>query len=133
MSETGERMVFTVNGRERDVVASPARPLLDVLREDLGLTGTKEGCSVGVCGACSVLVDGQLMSSCLVPLGMVSERDVTTVEGLAAEDGSLSAVQQSFLECGGSSAASARPARWWPPPRCSRSAPHRPPSRSASG
>ena len=101
MSETGERMVFTVNGRERDVVTSPARPLLDVLREDLGLTGTKEGCSVGVCGACSVLVDGRLMSSCLVPFGMVSGREVTTVEGLAADDGSLSPVQQSFLECGG--------------------------------
>lgn len=101
MSGTVERVAFTVNGRQCDVVTSPARPLLDVLREDLELTGTKEGCSVGVCGACSVLVDGTLMSSCLVPLGMVTGREVTTVEGLAGQDGTLSPVQQSFLTCGG--------------------------------
>ena len=54
---------FTVNGHVRSVQTSPARPVLDVLRDDLGLTGTKEGCSVGVCGACSILVDGRLMSA----------------------------------------------------------------------
>jgi len=75
--------------------------VLDVLREDLELTGTKEGCGVGVCGACSILLDGRLMSACLVPVGMVAGREVTTVEGLATEDGELSAVQQAFLECGG--------------------------------
>lgn len=93
--------MLTVNGREREIVTSPARPVLDVLRQDLGLTGTKEGCSVGVCGACSVLVDGRLMSACLVPVGMVAGREITTVEGLPDEDGRLSPVQQAFLRCGG--------------------------------
>lgn len=101
MSETEERIVFTVNGVVREVVTAPARPVLDVLRQDLALTGTKEGCSVGVCGACSVLVDGRLMSACLVPVGMVAGSELTTVEGLADEGGELSCVQQAFLECGG--------------------------------
>jgi carbon-monoxide dehydrogenase small subunit len=92
---------ITVNGEVRELDTAPARPLLDVLREDLGLTGSKEGCGVGVCGACSVLVDGRLMSSCLVPAGMVDGREVTTVEGLAGEDGELTPVQRAFLECGG--------------------------------
>jgi carbon-monoxide dehydrogenase small subunit len=92
---------FTVNGQPRAVATPPARPVLDVLREDLGLTGTKEGCSVGVCGACSILVDGKLMSACLLPVGMVAGSEVTTVEGLAGDDGRLSPVQQAFLECGG--------------------------------
>ena len=96
-----ERIDFRVNGKDRAVDTPPARPVLDVLREDLGLTGTKEGCSVGVCGACSVLVDGRLMSACLLPVGAVAGREVTTVEGLAGEDGALSPVQQAFLECGG--------------------------------
>ena len=100
-SGTAERIVLTVNGRQRDVLTSPARPVLDVLREELGLTGTKEGCSVGVCGACSVLLDGRLMSACLVPVGMVAGREITTVEGLADDDGGLSPVQQAFLQCGG--------------------------------
>ena len=101
MSGTDELIAFTVNGQQREVVTAPARPVLDVLRQDLALTGTKEGCSVGVCGACSVLVDGKLMSACLIPVGMVQGRQLTTVEGLAAEDGRLSPVQQAFLECGG--------------------------------
>jgi carbon-monoxide dehydrogenase small subunit len=98
---TSERIALRVNGHERDVVTAPARPVLDVLREDLGLTGTKEGCSVGVCGACSVLVDGKLMSACLLPVGAVAGHEITTVEGLADDDGGLSPVQQAFLECGG--------------------------------
>lgn len=97
----GAPLRVTVNGQPRDLDAVPARPLLDVLREDLGLTGSKEGCGVGVCGACSVLVDGRLMSACLVPVGMVDGREVTTVEGLAGEDGELTPVQRAFLECGG--------------------------------
>jgi aerobic carbon-monoxide dehydrogenase small subunit len=93
-------IALTVNGQRRTVQSPPARPVLEVLRDELGLTGTKEGCSVGVCGACSILVDGRLMSACLVPVGMVADREVTTVEGLA--DGErLSPVQQAFLECGG--------------------------------
>jgi aerobic carbon-monoxide dehydrogenase small subunit len=101
MAETGEPIDFTVNGQARSVRTPPARPVLDVLRDDLELTGTKEGCSVGVCGACSVLVDGRLMSACLIPVGMVAGREVTTVEGLAGPDGELSRVQRAFLECGG--------------------------------
>jgi aerobic carbon-monoxide dehydrogenase small subunit len=101
VGERTERIAFRVNGTERDVSTAPARPVLDVLREDLGLTGTKEGCSVGVCGACSILVDGTLMSACLLPVGAVAGREVTTVEGLADDDGRLSPVQQAFLECGG--------------------------------
>jgi aerobic carbon-monoxide dehydrogenase small subunit len=101
VADNGERIALRVNGEDRAVVTAPARPVLDVLREDLGLTGTKEGCSVGVCGACSILVDGKLMSACLLPVGAVAGRDVTTVEGLADEDGRLSPVQQAFLECGG--------------------------------
>jgi aerobic carbon-monoxide dehydrogenase small subunit len=98
---SGEPIDFTVNGAPRSVRTPPARPVLDVLRDDLGLTGTKEGCSVGVCGACSILVDGRLMSACLLPVGMVAGREVTTVEGLAGPDGELSRVQRAFLECGG--------------------------------
>jgi aerobic-type carbon monoxide dehydrogenase small subunit (CoxS/CutS family) len=97
----GGPLRVTVNGAERTLDSAPARPLLDVLREELGLTGSKEGCGVGVCGACSVLVDGRLMSACLVPVGSVAGREVTTVEGLAGQGGELTAVQQSFLECGG--------------------------------
>ena len=101
MHQTDERIAFTINGLAREVVTAPARPVLEVLREDLDLTGTKEGCSVGVCGACSILVDGRLVSASLVPVGMVQGSEVTTVEGLADEDGELSPVQQAFLECGG--------------------------------
>ncbi len=101
MPSTEEHITLTVNGVVHEVVTAPARPVLDVLRQDLALTGTKEGCSVGVCGACSILVDGQLMSACLVPVGMVAGCELTTVEGLADADGRLSGVQQAFLECGG--------------------------------
>jgi carbon-monoxide dehydrogenase small subunit len=99
--DNSERIALRVNGTEREVVTAAARPVLEVLREDLGLTGTKEGCSVGVCGACSILVDSRLMSACLLPVGAVAGREVTTVEGLADDDGRLSPVQQAFLECGG--------------------------------
>jgi carbon-monoxide dehydrogenase small subunit len=74
--------------------------LLDVLRHQLGLTGTKEGCGEGECGACSVLVEGELVNSCLVPVGQVAGARIETVEGLAA-DGKLHVIQQSFLKHGG--------------------------------
>jgi carbon-monoxide dehydrogenase small subunit len=76
------------------------RLLLDVLREDLGLTGTKEGCSIGVCGACSVMVDGKVVASCLTFAATCDGKEVTTIEGLA-KDGQLDPVQQAFLEYGG--------------------------------
>ncbi len=76
------------------------RRLIDVLRDDLGCTGTKEGCSIGVCGACSVLVAGELLSACLLPAVFVEGRDVTTVEGLAHGD-ELSPLQDAFIREGG--------------------------------
>jgi aerobic carbon-monoxide dehydrogenase small subunit len=90
-----------VNGEAREAMVPPDRVLLDVLRDDFGLTGTKEGCSVGVCGLCSVLVDGRLMTACLLPAVKVDGRSVTTVEGLGGADGGLSPVQQAFIDHGG--------------------------------
>jgi aerobic carbon-monoxide dehydrogenase small subunit len=92
---------LTVNGSPVELEAPGMRRLLDALREDLGLTGTKEGCGEGECGACSVLVDGQVVDSCLVPLCQVDGASVQTVEGLAADDGALNVLQAAFLETGG--------------------------------
>ena len=94
---------FLVNGTPAEVDVPGMRRLLDVLREDLGLTGTKEGCGEGECGACSVLLDGQVVDSCLVPMCQVDGRIVRTVEGLALaarERGSLDGLQEAFLELG---------------------------------
>ncbi|MCC6618473.1 MAG: (2Fe-2S)-binding protein [Chloroflexi bacterium] len=91
---------FTVNGEPVEVTAAGSRRLLDVLREDLGLTGTKEGCGEGECGACSVLLDGAVVDACLVPVSQVHQTAVRTVEGLAV-DGRLGILQQAFLETGG--------------------------------
>jgi carbon-monoxide dehydrogenase small subunit len=93
---------FRVNGDPVEVDVPGMRRLLDTLREDLGLTGTKEGCGEGECGACSVLLDGQVVDSCLVPMCQVDGSDVRTVEGLAEPvSGVLSPLQQAFLELGG--------------------------------
>ena len=91
---------FDVNGITREVDAPPMKRLLDVLREELRLTGTKEGCGEGECGACSVIVDGEVINSCLVPVCQVSGSTILTVEGLA-RDGRLDPLQRAFLECGG--------------------------------
>ena len=93
-------MRFTLNGRTVSLDVVGTRRLLDVLREDLGATGTKEGCGEGECGACSVLIDGEVVDSCLVAAGQVEGRDVVTVEGLAWQDGKLSQLQQAFIEHG---------------------------------
>ncbi len=95
-----QKIHLTVNGTPYGVEVPPYRLLLDCLRYDLGLTGTKEGCSVGVCGACAVLLDGKLISSCLTLALMADGHEVTTVEGLAADE-TLHPVQQAFIECGG--------------------------------
>jgi len=92
-------MRFTLNGREVSFAGSGARRLLDVIREDLGATGTKEGCGEGECGACSVIIDGEVVDSCLVAVGQVEGSDVITVEGLA-DGGRLTALQQAFIERG---------------------------------
>lgn len=93
-------MRFTLNGQAVSYDGSGARRLLDVLREDLGKTGTKEGCGEGECGACSVLIDGQVVDSCLVAVGQVDGREILTVEGLALQDGTLSKLQQAFIAYG---------------------------------
>jgi carbon-monoxide dehydrogenase small subunit len=91
---------FRINGLDRNVQAAPMKRLLDVLREDLRLTGTKEGCGEGECGACSVILDGEVINSCLVPVCQVQGSAILTVEGLA-RDGRLDPLQRAFLECGG--------------------------------
>jgi carbon-monoxide dehydrogenase small subunit len=91
---------FTVNGAPVEVEATGTRRLLDVLREDLGLIGTKEGCGEGECGACSVLLDGAVVDACLVPVSQVRGTSVTTVEGLG-EPERLNVLQRAFLETGG--------------------------------
>jgi carbon-monoxide dehydrogenase small subunit len=91
---------FTVNGETKTVCAYPMERLLDVLREELGLTGTKEGCGEGECGACSVFMDGALVDSCLVPVLQAQGSSVVTIEGLAP-DARARAVQDAFLEYGG--------------------------------
>jgi carbon-monoxide dehydrogenase small subunit len=91
---------FTVNGDEVALDVPGMRRLLDALREDLGLTGTKEGCGEGECGACSVLVDGAVVDACLVPVCQVEGANVLTVEGLAPP-GELDTLQRAFLERGG--------------------------------
>jgi aerobic carbon-monoxide dehydrogenase small subunit len=90
---------FTVNGTERSVTTDPQRRLLDVLREELQLTGTKYGCGEGQCGACLVYVDGEPTRSCLLPVTSADQKSVTTIEGLARGD-ALHPVQEAFLEEG---------------------------------
>ena len=91
---------LVVNGAHHVVDAAPTATLLAVLRNELGLTGTKEGCNEGECGACTVLIDGAAVDSCLVVAQSVSGNKVTTVEGLS-ENGSLAPLQQQFVEAGG--------------------------------
>jgi aerobic-type carbon monoxide dehydrogenase small subunit (CoxS/CutS family) len=95
------KITLNVNGRERPVTTDPARTLLDVLREDLQLTGTKYGCGEGRCGACTVLVDGKRTFSCRTEVEDVTGKSVTTIEGLADGD-KLHPVQEAFLEEGAS-------------------------------
>jgi len=93
-------LTFKVNGESRTLEIYPMARLLDVLREELLLTGTKEGCGEGECGACTVILNGKIVNSCLVPVAQVNGADITTIEGVAGEE-QLHAVQQSFIEHGG--------------------------------
>ena len=90
---------LTVNGAPHTVLVYPMARLLDVLRDDVGLTGTKEGCGEGECGSCSVLLDGILVNSCLVPVLQTNGATIVTIEGLA-KDERLHTLQRAFLECG---------------------------------
>jgi carbon-monoxide dehydrogenase small subunit len=94
------QITLRVNGEEQQLEIEPNRLLLQVLRDNLGLTGTKEGCSIGVCGACSVIVDDRLVSSCLTLAAACDGKTIQTIEGLAQE-GKLHPLQQAFIEFGG--------------------------------
>jgi carbon-monoxide dehydrogenase small subunit len=105
MSETSQgrtrcEIALTVNGKTVSVQVYAMERLLDVLRHELALTGTKEGCGEGECGSCSVLLDGRLVNSCLIPVLQASGTKIITIEGLAT-DGRLAVLQQAFLDCGG--------------------------------
>lgn len=91
-------IVLKVNGKPVSVEAEPDTPLLWVLREELGLTGTKFGCGIAACGACSVHLDGTITRSCSVPVSEAAGKAVTTIEGLKAEDGTLHPVQQAWID-----------------------------------
>jgi carbon-monoxide dehydrogenase small subunit len=93
------RLPLRVNGEDRELLVEPRRLLLDLLRDDLGLTGTKRGCEEGVCGACTVLVDGRHVRSCLMLALQVHDRAVTTIEGLSP-DGTLHPIQDAFIRAG---------------------------------
>lgn len=95
------KITVRANGAQRQATVPPMKRLLDVLREDLGLTGTKEGCGEGECGACSVLLDGEVVNSCLVAACQADGTEIVTVEGLSREGGPLSAIQEAFWEHGG--------------------------------
>ncbi|PYU58738.1 MAG: ferredoxin [Acidobacteria bacterium] len=94
------QILFTVNGEARKVLAHPMERLLDVLRNDLALKGTKEGCGEGECGSCSVLLDGMLVNSCLVPVVQATGASIVTIEGMSAQ-ALMIPLQEAFLECGG--------------------------------
>jgi len=96
----GHRIRLLVNGRDRSAEVEAHHTLLEVLRDDLGLTGTKECCLVGECGACTVMLDGRSVDSCLVLAVEADGAQVTTVEGLASSDGRLDPLQQAFLDHG---------------------------------
>ena len=93
------KLTLHVNGKKRKVHVPPMKRLLDTLREDLGLTGTKEGCGEGECGACSVILDGQVVNACLVPSCQADDAEIVTVEGLGSSK-KLSKLQRAFLEHG---------------------------------
>jgi len=93
-------ITFNINNESRTIDVFPMARLLDVLREQLHLTGTKEGCGEGECGACTVVLDGRIVNSCLVPVAQVSGSEITTIEGVAHQD-QLHAVQQAFIDHGG--------------------------------
>jgi carbon-monoxide dehydrogenase small subunit len=126
------QVTLNVNGDEHEVEIEPNRLLLQVFRDTIGLTGTKEGCSIGVCGACSVIIDGRLVSSCLTLAAACGGKKIETIEGLV-KNGKLHPLQQAFIEFGGFQCASAHPARSWRLKRCSMKTPSQPKTKSKTG
>ena len=124
-----KKIKFRVNGKRVEGEVPTNRLLIDYLRYDLGLTGTKEGCSVGVCGACTVLMDGDMISSCLTLAVMVDGHDITTVEGLA-KNGELNRCKKASSSTAGSSAVSAPRGKSSRRRRCSKKIPN--PTRTKS-
>ena len=92
-------MTFTINGEKRTVVADPSMRLLDLIRDVFMLKGTKEGCSEGECGACTVIMDGEAVTSCIILAGQAEGRDIITIEGVS-KDGELTRLQQAFVDYG---------------------------------
>ena len=95
-----KQIKLTVNGKEYQVSVAPSTTLLELIREDLGLTGTKEGCGMGECGACTVIMDNKAVNSCLVLAAEADDKSITTVEGLASGE-QLHPIQQAFIDNGG--------------------------------
>ncbi len=94
-------MITVINGQYLDLAGvDPERSLLDYLREDLDLTGAKNGCGIGVCGACTVLIDNEPKHSCILKVRDIVDKNVLTIEGLAGPDGTLHPLQQAFVDCG---------------------------------
>ncbi len=94
-----KKISFTLNGKEAHIIADPLKRLLDVLREDFALTGPKEGCGEGECGACSVLVDGRLVNSCLAAVGTIEGKSITTIEGLSGTE-QFAVLEKAFSDAG---------------------------------
>jgi carbon-monoxide dehydrogenase small subunit len=100
MADKLVRVNCAVNGKKLSLPVRPTARLLDLLRKDLGMTGTKEGCGIGECGACTVLLDGVPVNSCTVPAAQAEGREITTIEGIKNQDGTLHPVQQAFIDGG---------------------------------
>ena len=95
-----KQITLTVNGDKFELLVSPLSKLVDVLRDDLGITGTKKGCGEGECGACTVIMDGQPVSSCLVLAPQADGKSILTIEGLESQEGILDPIQESFMKKG---------------------------------
>jgi aerobic-type carbon monoxide dehydrogenase small subunit (CoxS/CutS family) len=94
------KIILRVNNRNYNLEVKPNQRLLDVLRDDLNLTGVKEGCSIGECGACTVIMDGKPVNSCMVLAGQAHESEIITIEGVNDNEGGLHPIQEAFIEAG---------------------------------